>query len=72
VDIVPVGLLLNNDAAENEAFMEAALTYTEELVVSAEIVRLMPKMFRPYDLDTINQPLSETGELTTVSASSGA
>jgi hypothetical protein len=72
VDIVPVGLLLNNDAAENEAFMEAALTYTEELVVSAEIVRLVPKMFRPYVLDTINQPLSETRELTTVSASSGA
>lgn len=34
--------------AKNEAFMEAALTYTEELVVSAEIVRLVPKMLRPY------------------------
>ncbi len=48
------GTLLINDVAKNEEFMEAALTYTEELVVSAEIVRVMPKMFRPYVLARYN------------------
>ncbi|KAK4033683.1 cytochrome P450 [Parachaetomium inaequale] len=39
--------IFGKELAKNDAFMEAALTYTEELVVSAEIVRLVPKMFRP-------------------------
>ena len=64
-------MLLTNDAAKNESFMEAALTYTEELVVSAEIVRLVPKMFRPYVLRSTT-PEQRPAVLTAITASSGA
>lgn len=67
-----MSLLLRNDVAKNDAFTEAALTYTEELVVSAEIVRLVPKMFRPCVSKTNHQSLGRAGVLTAVSVLSGA
>jgi hypothetical protein len=47
VVLANVVAIFGKDLAKNEAFMEAVLTYTEELVISAEIVRVMPKMLRP-------------------------
>ncbi|RYP12757.1 hypothetical protein DL767_011140 [Monosporascus sp. MG133] len=34
--------------ARNEKFMRSALAYVEETLISAEVIRLLPKMFQPF------------------------